>query len=77
MSYRCGLDIGMAKLLGMDAGQPRLICDGCGAVRPVTKTNGMPYRWLLDNRKAPGWRMVKRVDQPRRDYCQSCPGETP
>lgn len=72
MSYRCGLGPELAAVLGTDAGPPRLTCDGCGLRRPATKSNGMPYKWLLDNRKAPGWRLVKEGDMPRRDYCPAC-----
>jgi hypothetical protein len=36
MSYRCGIGEALARQLGMEAGDPRLVCDGCGA----TSTEG-------------------------------------
>jgi hypothetical protein len=70
MSYRAGVGPGLAIALGIEEGQPRLVCDGCGRWRSVTMRSGLPYKWLLDNRKAPGWTFVP--GQKRRDYCRDC-----
>lgn len=71
MSYHCGVDGSLAKLLGVVPGNPRIVCDGCGVARSVARGNGLLYAWFAAGRAAPRWEMV-RIDGVRRDYCSSC-----
>lgn len=64
MSYRAGIF----------GSEPRLICDGCGWEREVTNRNGMPFAWLLNRKRAPGWGFDGSGDM-RRDWCPSCVAE--
>lgn len=70
VSYRAGIAPNM-RALGMTPRNPDLICDGCGKVRAVTSVYGLPYSWLLDRKRAPGWTMVA-TDENRLDYCPRC-----
>ena len=70
MSYRCATR-GLT-LFGLPDGEPRLVCDGCGATRTAIKRSGMPYAWLLDNKRAPGWAFEKTSEYTRRDWCAEC-----
>jgi hypothetical protein len=69
MTYRCGT-YGMDHI-GIPTGDPKLVCDGCGCMRSVTKRSGMPYAWFLNRKKAPGWKMDSSGDM-RKDYCPDC-----
>ncbi len=66
MSYRAGM-------YGFETSDrdPELVCDGCGKARPVTYRNGLPTRWLLNRKAAPGW-TFDGSKAMRRDWCQSC-----
>lgn len=70
MSYRAGI------AFPGQSSEPRLVCDGCGLVRGVTKRNGLPYSWLLDRKKAPGWTVDLSGDM-RKDWCAECKPRTP
>jgi hypothetical protein len=75
MSYRCGIGEALARQLGMEAGDPRLVCDGCGATRSVYRGKGWyePAKWFLDGRHAPGWTGGRAGDEHRRlDFCAEC-----
>lgn len=71
MSYKCstwGL-----SYFGIPDGYARVMCDGCGIVRPVLKSNGMPFAWFINNRRAPGWSGKKSDDGfGRIDKCPRC-----
>lgn len=69
MSYRAGT-FGLEPF-GVESGPPRLICDGCGLKRSVQKPSGLPYSWLLNRKKAPGWTADFSGDM-RKDWCVRC-----
>lgn len=71
MSYSCGIDIGVAVLLGTQPCEPHIWCDKCGTERGVTKPSGRPYGWFLDGKAAPGWKIVRDEDT-RLDFCPDC-----
>lgn len=72
MSYRCGLDVHVARLLRMEPGPPRVTCDSCGARIVVVTGRRGPPRWLLDGKAPPGWRTTKNDDGTRTDWCKAC-----
>lgn len=80
MSYRAGVSIGAALAFGKPelAGEPRVICDGCGLVHRVQKANGEPYAWFLKGKPPPGWAGTPSDPEApppvsrRRDYCARC-----
>jgi hypothetical protein len=72
MSYRCRLDATVAKMIGEEAGGPRIKCDLCGFKLDVKIKHGGPPKWLLDNKAAPKWRLVRVPDGRRKDYCPEC-----
>lgn len=65
MTYRCGTN-GL-QALGIPNGEPRYICDKCGAVQSFYRPNGMPYAWILDGKLPPGWRKIEG-----KDFCKKC-----
>ncbi len=71
MSYRCGLDVRVAALMGTDAGPPRFTCDGCG-VRYTLRENKMPPAWFFDGKAPPGWRSDNAGTPERKDWCKAC-----
>lgn len=66
MSYRCGIGRGL-EALGLEPGPPRITCDACGRV--LTIKQGLPPKWLLDNRAPPKWTLFRQDDGTRRDFC--------
>jgi len=72
MTYRVGMDVFVADLLGEPAGPPHIRCDACGGVCSVTTRNGLPATWFIDGKSAPGWIMQRRADGTRADYCPTC-----
>ncbi len=72
MSYRCGIGPGLAAL-GMEPGEPRVTCDGCGLRTGVTKASGMPYAWFLNRKGPPGWKSTRTADgATSHDLCPRC-----
>lgn len=71
MSYRPGMDVRTAHVLGMEAGDPRIICDGCGLVNRVSRPHGVPFAWFMNGKAPPGWRLLRNGDV-RRDFCPRC-----
>jgi hypothetical protein len=74
VSYRAGTS-GLGKH-GIADSEPRIICDNCGHVLPVSKPSGQPYRWFLDRyldgKPAPRWSGKRNADGTRTDYCPTC-----
>lgn len=70
MSYRCGLGPNIAKLLGEEAGGPRITCDGCG-LRFDCDFKRAPPKWFLDGKPPRGWAQIRNADE-RLDYCPRC-----
>lgn len=68
MTYECAIGPGIPGFPPRSGG---LRCDGCGVLRSVTNRHGVPYTWLLENKRAPGWTMV-RLGSKRRDLCPEC-----
>lgn len=75
MSYRCGLSPEVARMMGTDAGPPRITCDDCG-IRKVIGADRPPPSWFLNGNPPPGWRTVRQGDI-RRDYCGKCKDKEP
>lgn len=75
MTYRCGIGVSAARLIGVEPDDPRVTCDGCGLVLRIS-VDRPPPAWLLDGRAPPGWRLV-RGDENRRDYCPRCKDAQP
>lgn len=75
MSYRSGLGPQLAATMGVEPGGPRITCDGCGLVRRIPDDR-LPPAWFLDNRAAPGWKLVRTEDGDggvtRQDLCPRC-----
>lgn len=71
MSYRCGLDINLARLMRVEPGGPRITCDKCG-LKFYIKEDRPPPKWLLDNKALPKWKLVKYTDGTRLDLCPEC-----
>ena len=79
VSYRAGT-YGLESI-GIKTDTPHILCDGCKVRRDVTNPRSMgPYAWLLelDNKPAPGWKLVRQEDPfVRKDYCPACKGDAP
>lgn len=74
MTYQCGMNFPGARR------DPAIVCDGCGLRRSVTTRSGLPAKWFLDLKPAPGWAMVRREDAIglyRRDWCPRCKQSPP
>ena len=75
MSYRCAIGQGM-EAIGVEPGEARFTCDGCGMRRPVvspTSNNLMPPKWFFAGKPPPGWRGVRMHDGSKRwDLCPRC-----
>ena len=71
MSYRCGIDPTLARMMGVEPGGPRVKCDSCGLVLNI-RDDRPPPKWLLENKPAPGWKMIKTTDGMRTDTCKRC-----
>jgi hypothetical protein len=71
VSYRCGLEPTLAKLMGAEPGGPWVTCDGCG-LRLTIRSDRMPPAWLLDNKAAPGWSLTHDDNGKRTDLCKTC-----
>ena len=73
MSYQCGTGPLLESALGIKAGPPRIICDGCGLVFEVKggRRSGPPA-WFIANKAPPKWKGT-RTDEVRWDYCPACP----
>ena len=74
MSYRCGIGAGLWAY-GLEPGPPRIMCDTCG-FKLVIRGDRLPPKWLLDNRAAPRWKLVRTEDAnghvTRVDTCPTC-----
>lgn len=70
MSYRCGIDDTLAKLMGEEPGGPRITCDDCG-LRLNIREDRPPPAWFLDGKAAPGWKLTRDGDR-RDDRCPRC-----
>lgn len=72
MTYRAGIGAQVAALLGVEPGPPRIICDGCGAVRLLTDRNGFgPPSWFLDRKAPPGWQQSGEGTE-QKHMCKAC-----
>lgn len=75
MSYRAGVSDGVARMLNIEAGGPRLTCDGCGFVLDLSGKLMAPA-WLLKRRAPPKWAMLRTESEDgrvtRRDHCPKC-----
>ena len=74
MSYRAGVGVELARMLRWEAGDPRIICDGCGLIHGVTARSGMPYRWFLNRKGPPGWKSTRGATTRSGSYdlCPRC-----
>ncbi len=49
-----GLGPCAAKMMGLKAGSPRVVCDSCGVVRSAGSSGPLPM-WVLHSKAPPGW----------------------
>lgn len=72
MSYHCGLDHGVASLLGLAPRSARYTCDDCG--RSVScYRNGLPTAWMRAGKPPPRWKQVGNYDDnTRQHFCDTC-----
>lgn len=61
----------MSYRAGVMGSEPCLVCDGCDLRRAVTNRHGLPFAWLLDRKRAPGWGFDGSTDM-RQDWCSDC-----
>lgn len=85
MSYRAGIGPRSADVLGCESGGPRVVCDGCGAVKSCENKSGMLARWFLERygtgKPAPGWYRLRTWDEDgdvvNDDRCPKCSPRAP
>ncbi len=71
MSYRAGIGPGMAAL-GLQPGEPHIVCDGCGCTHEVSTRTSIAAVWFLKDRSPPRWGGHGHGTPSRRDYCPEC-----
>lgn len=75
MTYHTGISEGFARATGLEPGELRASCDGCGMVASGVRADGSPRAWVLDGRGPPKWRTVGAGTPERRDFCPKCRGD--
>ena len=76
MSYRVGIGAAWARELGVPARAAHIVCDGCGKTINACGSRGVPFKWFLSGKKAPGWSGKKLKNTAwREDYCPACTKE--
>jgi hypothetical protein len=71
VSYRCGIEPSLARLMDVAPGGPRVTCDACGLCM-IIREDRLPPAWIRNGKAPPGWKMTKDADGKRTDLCKTC-----
>lgn len=70
MSYRAATQ-GLARI-GIADDTAHVTCDGCAVRVECLGVRGMPKAWALNGKAPPGWKLIRKQDGSRLDYCPAC-----
>ena len=74
MTYHCGVDSSIARLIGAQPGPPRIECDTCGLwyVIEPRGAGACPPAWFINGRAPRGWRKRTGADGTEKHACPRC-----